>query len=246
MKLRVLGAAVALVLVSACGGGGGGNNTPVVNAKAGGVYTGSITPNGQPTQQVVAALVTESGEARLLTDIGTVFSAQLNTNGNNVAGNFTGFTDSGTFGNGRSKTAGMLAGTISERASLNANYSAEAGDRGALQLAFNGAVYNQPSSLATLAGTFGYTTNSGYSVSYSVQSNGVLNGSDNQGCTYAGNFSIADARFAVYRLSATSSCTPGTFTGLALYSARSGTAPDRILFILTSNDASFYDVVDRQ
>ena len=133
---------------------------------------------------------------------------------------------------------------MAERSSISASYAAEANDRGSVALRFN-ALYNQPSSLATIAGTFGYTSGS-YTVTYTISNTGAVSGSDTSGCTYSGNFSLVNASFNVYRLSATTNCATGTFTGLASYSARVGTTPDQILFVLTSNTDSFVDVVDRK
>ena len=221
---RFLGAC-ALVLLASCGGGGGygGGNTspPPANASPGGIWNGTESVSGLQ----VTGLVDESGDFHFIRSDGVQYVGAAVTSGNSITANINGYTPFGTtFPDGSTHGTGTVSGTISARVSITANtsFTTDKGTvtNGTLNLTFN-QLYNQPSSLATIAGNY-TDTSSGDTVS--IDAAGVITAQDpNTGCVINGNVTIINASYNAYGVQITYANCVGaaavlngvTFNGLA-------------------------------
>jgi hypothetical protein len=147
--------------------------------------------------------VTESGEFHFIQSDEVQYFGTLRVTGNSVTGDFTGVAPLGTtFVDGSVTGSGTLTGTITARASFTGTTTFRT-SRGttlpsaAFALAFN-ALYNRPSSLSTIAGTYRDLV-SGSPVL--VSSTGAISQQDPlSGCTVSGQASIIDPSFNAYRV----------------------------------------------
>jgi hypothetical protein len=108
---------------------------------------------------------------------------------------------------------------------------------------YDAAIYEQPSSLAAVSGSWTIRNLSGAATgTVVVNGNGSFFGSDILGCRYSGTFTIIDSRYNAYRVNlnvSTCGAANGAYEGLAcLLSTRS--ANDTLEFALS--DPSFAEV----
>ena len=220
---RFLGAC-ALFLLASCGGGGGyggGNNPAPINASPGGIWNGTESVSGLQ----VTGLVDESGDFHFIRSDGVQYVGTAVTSGNSITANINGYTPFGTaFSDGSTHGTGTVSGTIGARVSITANTTFKTDNgtvtNGTLNLTFN-QLYDQPSSLATIAGNY-TDTSSGDTVS--IDAAGVITAQDaNTGCVINGNVTIINASYSAYGVQATYANCLGaaavlngvTFNGLA-------------------------------
>lgn len=213
----------ALVLLGSCGGGSGygGSNPPPVNASPGGIWNGTESASGL----AITGLVDESGDFHFIRSDGVQYVGTAATSGDSISASVDGYTPFGTaFADGSTHGTGTVSGTISARVSItaNASFTTDKGtvSNGTLDLTFN-PLYNQPSSLATLAGNY---TDLATGDTVSIDGAGVITAQDpTTGCVINGNVTIIDASYNAYGVQIThASCTGATavlngvvFKGLA-------------------------------
>ncbi|MDR3418943.1 MAG: hypothetical protein P4L83_22435 [Nevskia sp.] len=96
-------------------------------------------------------------------------------------------------------------------------------------LGYQGASWEIPSSLTTIAGTYSGTfvyDRTTYSPTLSIDGAGAISGHDPNGCKYSGTVSVPDSTRNGYELSLTSSCHSSLpLTGVGAYFAKKGTTP---------------------
>src|SRR5204863_6571431 len=109
-------------------------------------------------------------------------------------------------------------GAVSPHNFLGGLYSIN-GETGAYYAQYNALIYEQPSSLGAVAGTWAIRNAAGAAVgSLQVSASGSFSGSDDAGCHYTGTVSLIDTRYNAYRVNLTvSSCgaANGGYEGLA-------------------------------
>lgn len=181
-SLLAIGVVAAL---SACGGGGGDSGTtatpvtPVVVNTAEGLWTGPAS-----TGYTVNMAVLENGESWGVYTSGSTIYGALNGTANGTGTTFSGTGKDFNFLTG-SVTAGALTGTVVQKSSI----SASTNTGGTVSLTYDTA-YDQPASLATLAGSYTYTGRTG---AYILASNTlVISGTGTftlsaAGCTTTGS-----------------------------------------------------------
>ena len=73
------------------------------------------------------------------------------------------------------------------------------GDTGAMNLAYD-TVYEVPSSLERVSGTWSYTDRDNLTTAFSIASDGRIQGQDSDSCVYDGQLGIIDPSYNAYRL----------------------------------------------
>jgi len=227
--LSVVLSLVVVGSLSGCGGGGGGaGSAPAptlqsTNQSPGGFWTTQYTltagPNTGDTVNAFA-VVTENGQfyyAATDQTTGCVVEAvfgQLSVSGNSISGSFDGDTPPSL----NTPCAypvvpetGTISGTISQRSEMTLALAGNASNLGPNTFTFS-SEYNEPSSLATIAGNY---TDNGGSNTLSINADGVIFEQDpTTGCVTNGQVSVIDAQYNVYSMSLTFDNCTGTSADL--------------------------------
>lgn len=204
-KLKLFSVSSALVLLTACGGGGGSTST---QNELGGIWTGTATLTDTTTLDSIG-LVSEAGQIFFLTgsdlSIGTV-----STSGSNFTGSLTEYYSAGGF------ASGTIAGTFTARTSLSGAATFNSVQTSTFNFNYEN-IHERDSSFATISGTYSLTSGT-YTETYTVDTDGVITGSDTDGCVFNGQVSLPNTDYNIYGVSVTASnCgdANGTYTGLA-------------------------------
>lgn len=241
MKTRILLVSLPLagVLLAACDDHND-NCCDAVYVTPGGLYSGTLTDSSASGDRNVYVIVDENGNGRMIdSDYGDYYRLALSNNNFSLSGSFTAFAGSTPFPNNQTTVTGSVSGQITQDG-ITASFTESNGVTGTLNLVFSN-YYYQTSSLSLLSGSWSYSdTTSGYSLSLSINGDGSFSGSDTDGCTYTGNFSIFDPDFDAYHLSYTDSCASGsTFTGLAAYYPQDNQGGEQIEILADDNNGQF-------
>ncbi|HEX4050584.1 MAG TPA: hypothetical protein VHY19_06895 [Steroidobacteraceae bacterium] len=225
-KLFVIASAILSVpLISNCGGGSSSANTsaaPATNTSTpaqfeGGIWQGTFAQNGVTTQ--ILALASPDGQfysenVNENNDCATISTGTVTVTGSTVTGSLSSaiveyssspdiqtgcvFTDNSTW------ASGALSGTLGENSSLSLTTQLTTADGTTLPsesgaLTFN-SLYNESSSLSKIAGNWTGTTGDVATIS----SNGQVYAQEAaSGCVVNGQYSVINASYNVYSLSAT-------------------------------------------
>src|SRR5579863_8287757 len=212
-----------------------------------GMYAGSLRESPASQGQTVISIIAENGDGRMSGGNDTYYRLKVDTAHGNLSGTFTGYSQSGSLPNGTQVIAGSIAG-VATPANLDATLSGS-GNTQSLALTFEN-THHSGSSLTTLAGNWTSTSND-MTLTATIQPDGSFIGLDSNNCTYAGAFSLIDAKFNVYAETHLRSCggVNVTFTGLAAFVPGTGTGvtgtPTQIK-LLTDNNAGEYVVAALQ
>ncbi len=228
---------LAILSVSACGGGGGGSdgggnpNTP--DQATGGIWIGTGTSDFEPGVVFGAvALSTDHGRFRFLSSESVQARGTISSNGTSLSGSVRAYAPLGfVFSNGSAFTNCTISGVIEERDLLTADYECSNGDRGEFSMLYD-QTYDRDSSLALVEGDW-----STIGLSLTFDSNGILSGSDNDGCLYGGYIAVIDSNYDMYDMQiVASNCGDfnGTYTGLATLNDTS-TTNDTLSFQVDNN-----------
>ncbi|HEY6923820.1 MAG TPA: hypothetical protein VI653_10150, partial [Steroidobacteraceae bacterium] len=214
------------------------------------IYEGSSASSASPQSTPVVAIIAENGQGRIASADGTYYRLNVGTSGNNMNGAYSDFTQGGSTqtaaapGSGAQGASGTVGGMITS-SGLNMTLTNTTSAPQSLTLAFD-TVYNRPSSLASLAGSWTATAN-GVTMTATVQPDGSFTASDSNNCTYLGNFSLIDPTFDVYAETHVRSCNGAaiTFTGLAaLLPANTASGNGMEIKLMSDNDAGEYLMAD--
>lgn len=232
MKTRIA-AIAATVVLAACGGGGDDSTStsPSAAVTAEGFWNGSTT-----TGVGVSLAILENGETwGIYASGGSIVGALY---GNTTSAGTT-LSGSGSDFNipSRNTASATYSGTFSPKSSISVNTSGG--------VAFTGtydAAYDQPASLAVVAGSFSGQGVSGSSpvqgVSVTISSTGVITVPSNLGCSASGSIAPRPNGKNVFNVSVTfsgSNCALGngaTTTGVGYYNATT-----KSLLVLALNSA---------
>jgi len=218
--IRTIGLLLLLGLLGACGGGGGdraGGTADVapmsapMNASPGGIWNGTDSASNL----AVVGIVTEAGQFYFIRSDGALYTGAVSVSGTTVSGNLQGFAPFGTaYADGSNHGSGTLSGTVAERSTLAVTimFTTTAGTAitSNLPMTFN-ALYDEGSSLATVAGNF--TAPDGTVVS--VSESGSVSAQDaTSGCVINGMLSIINASYNVYGVSYSFTSCTGQYAAL--------------------------------
>ena len=221
----------ALILIQGCSSGGGDSTPattlPVTNSDATGVWEGTFTENGVGTFGLIG--IVEGNNMRFIsTDAGAIYVGTISVSGTN----FTATTTSYAIGGTVFATADM-SGTVSTKSTLSGTFTSSTGATGSFSLAYD-PVTDKGSSLAVTDGNWTV----GSSTVISIDSTGLLTGTDTTGCVYLGNVSIIDPAVNIYDLSVgVSSCGvfDGTYAGYIVITDNVSTN-DTLVFVANNSN----------
>lgn len=234
-------------LVVGCNGGSGGScgsagsACPPPSVMGPGYYEGTLTAQSNSQSTPAVAIVSETGNGAMSGQNGTYYRFNVGFSGTTLSGTYDGLS----IGAGGTQ---MTSGSISAQAtatSLTGTLTVGSSTADSFQLTFE-AVYNQPSALATLMGTWSYTAN-GFSLTVTIASSGTFTGTDSNNCSYSGAFGIINPVFDAYSETYTRTCNGAalTFTGFATYLPPSGATGANIR-VLADDNATEFLVADLQ
>jgi len=177
-----------------------------------------------------------------------------------IEGSFTAYAPDGYVFSFDAKTAactltGVFRETIDqdleEVKSIDASYECRDEDQlitasGRILADYNAMLYEQPSSISRIAGDVGNsenwcgldfsTTNNNVELAFDIFNDGtqgIVNGSNIEGCQYSGAIDIIDAAFNLYGITLTADACEfldGTYSGLATYKAGADGSPDEFIY----------------
>ncbi|MGB5259922.1 MAG: hypothetical protein WBO34_05295 [Gammaproteobacteria bacterium] len=197
-----------LIILPGCNVGGSGGAVIVANQNPMGLWDGTFTETGFGTGNLTGLLI--NGELFFIsTDADSVHAGTYNVIYNSISGTADLYQINGAlFG------TSTLSGTVTTGASLTGNFSTSYGSIGTFNLAYD-PVTDRGSSLATTNAVWS-ATNGLYTITLAIDINGMITGSDTDGCVYNGAGSIIDAGKNIYRVNITvTSCgvLNGTYDG---------------------------------
>jgi hypothetical protein len=194
---RFLALMASVCLLYSCGGSGSSAPpNPIQGPSPGGIWRGTDTASGL----AITGFVDETGFGEFMRADNAVFQGQVSTSASNsIFMDADGYPQSSVgFPDGSRHGLWTVAGTIQERQTVSATskFTSDNGTetQGTLQLTFD-ALYDQPSSLATVA--CGYLVGAG---SLSIASDGSISGHEPTIGDYSGQISLIDPAYNLYRV----------------------------------------------
>lgn len=228
--LHVIGVLAVISLMS-CGGGGGDDDDSSPSLSANGIWSGSITIDGEGTRNITALL--HNGTVKAYSPSHDLMLAgDYSVRDDDITLNLDIYdgSQSGSISNlhndfGQSINETMTAsGTLTEQASISVTFSSTNGLTGTIYVTFD-EIYNRDSSLSLIAGN--YVTNPG-AFRFTIDDDGSFYGEDDfntnhnypDPCVFSGVISILNSDYNLYDTDATvDSCDPpidsidGTYSG---------------------------------
>jgi hypothetical protein len=221
----------AALLIAAAGlascGGGNSTRNPIQGASPGGIWRGTDSMSGL----AILGLVDEVGESDFMRADNTQFIGQASTSDSAIYASGGAYAHEGnTFPDGSTHGNWSLNGTIQERQSISATtqLTTDAGTvtSGTMDLTFD-TLYNQPSSTATVAGTYLDSQAQGFPIF--IDTDGSIQQSELI-CQTGGHISIIDPSYNLYRVQLTTKCDNGSnSSGSGLATLDNSVSPVQLL-----------------
>jgi len=234
--------AILASTLTACGGGGSESASTLVIQETPstpsevmpiGLWEGEVISDGVTYQAL--GLISPNGEGRFIVDDGEQDKVMLTLNGDKFTGSILGydydglFIASGTIAGSYSTT--LINGSTTVGGNVIGTFSFEVSDQS-----------NEGASLDTVKGNYS-TIDAETSIAIDID--GLLSGSDTNGCQYNGNVTVPDSSVNVYKLILeVSSCGifNSTYTGLAAYTQLFDDSPQKGFLFQVDNGV--YSVTD--
>lgn len=231
MKKTII--AILTTSLFACGGGGGdapittsGNDQQAAAEMPSGLWEGIINADGDAFD--VVGLVAPNGEARFISDDGEQERFNLVLDGGNYTADGVGYDEYGDFlfdiSISGAYTSTSITGTATvdseETSTFSLSLSGESGDG---------------ADLSTITGN--YATLDGLT-SIAIDVDGLISGSDDDGCVYGGSLAVLDSDINVYDIVLeVSNCGQfnDTYDGLATYAALFDDSPQKAIVFQVDN-----------
>lgn len=196
----------------ACGGSDSSNEVEVVvdpvDVMPIGLWQGSITADGGSYD--VVGMIAPSGEARFISADGEQNRFNIKLSGDSYTAEGVGYDINGNFLADIELSGAYTPATLNGTAKVNSVVMSTF----TLTIADNS---KEGASLSTVSGNY---SDVNQSVSIAIDADGVLSGSDIEGCIYTGAVKVPESSVNVYSLAMDiSSCAEfdGSYTGLATY-----------------------------
>ncbi len=217
VQLKRVAILAGLLFMTGCSGGGSDEEEPDdLDEDASGVWTATVTPDGQAA--VNATLIAIPDGRFALTSSEALFIGSGTTNGSAFSATSTGFAPPGsTFANGAISAAFNLTGTVTTGASLTGSYSG-ANESGRVAATYNSSVTERQASLAIVAGSYLVPQQPGAPIVSLAINNGALTLNVSTGCVGVGDIAVVNPTRNYYTWTMTfSNCTVinGVYSGLA-------------------------------
>jgi len=194
---------------------------PAVDALPGGIWKGTLIDCSTDIQHDnVAAMVSEDGRFRIITEDDHVLAGALATSGDSFNGSGLDFAPPGTEYFSGPSTEMFVTGRIAERQTFAGRWGTEWGGYGVFHFDYDREAHERATSLADLEGVWpSYATHLGSPVAgvWTVEADGRFSGQDELGCLQTGQFSLIEERYNIVSVElAVSGCAlAGTYSGLA-------------------------------
>jgi len=197
--IQRIGAGSLAALLVACGGGGSDAVVVPPGQATQGLWRGAVVLDGQDLGLVIG-LVAASGQAHLVLLAGdSQLRGHLASTGTALDTAFSGLSLFGAAGE-LAETFTLLDGSVNAGTSLAATLVGSPSGR-SLSLALQyDARYDRPGSFAALAGSW-QRDSGGQFLQWQIDAAGTLAGTDSNGCSYAGQFTLPDPAHNLYRVS---------------------------------------------
>tara|TARA_R110002072_G_C7958528_1_gene533739 strand:- start:1117 stop:1839 length:723 start_codon:yes stop_codon:yes gene_type:complete len=205
-KLKLFSLSSTLVLLTACGGSGGSSST---ENELGGIWTGTVTLT-DTTELGAIGLASEAGKIFFLSG-GDLSIGNVATSGTNFTGSLIEY-----YADGGNSASGSISGTFAARTSLTGSATFNSVQTSTFSFNYE-SIHERDSSFATISGTYSLT-DGGYTETYTVDADGLITGSDTDGCVFNGQISLPDTNYNIYGVNITASnCgdANGVYSGLA-------------------------------
>ncbi len=211
-------------LVAGCGGSGTSPpqqnlepQTPPTGAviKAGGIWSGSWTngPVNYPSSLVSGVIAEDHSEGRFLSVNGQMLVLRnIFVADGRISADVSAFArpHSPFFGDNM-HARGVLTGTIAERSHIVADFYLSSGDKGRLEVYYDD-LYERGSDIAWLAGVW----ETSHGITYNIDALGEIFAQTENGCVHAGQVSLIDGAWNVYRVRIVDHCLIAEATGLGI------------------------------
>jgi hypothetical protein len=205
------------------------------NASPAGLWGGTLTNELLKQTEPYTAIIAPDGQLRLLSTGHTQFAGTLEVNGN--AYTATGFVESGgtRWNDGSLLSQLTMGGQIAERDSLQGEWLLASGDAGCFDFAYDADLYERPSSLDLVEGTWIVIDAWGDEfMRWPVHADGSFASVDHYGCGYTGRFTLIDPARNLYAAEVSTEPTtadalclsPGPLQGLAWIDMTETPSPD--------------------
>lgn len=232
------------VLVSACGsssGGDSGSDSGPAPTNAGGIWTGSTFDDQSGLTFRADGVITENGgSGRFFNENGVqfIFSGISGTDGK-LNATITAVAPFGsTFVDGSVITQGTLTGTVSERQSLEGDWSLNTSETGTFTMSYDDN-YEAGSSLSRTQGLW----LDPFGVTWDISADGTMFSQDSFGCTANGQVSIINENFNVYEITVTLSgnCEgmEGDYDGLGVTDTDGAASHNMLVLQINNNEFMF-------
>jgi len=220
------------VVLAGCGGGSGGSSapasTPIIDSAVGGIWEGTTTLT-DGTKYETAGFITEEGELRFITEDGAQQVGTISSTGSAINASITEYTAISA------PTSGTVTGTINSRNTLTGSAKFGGVTTSTFDFKYD-PIYDRGSSLAVVSGIYSDTDGAGYTETYTIDSDGIITGSDTDGCVFGGAVSILNSNYNMYRVElSVSNCADldGLYKGLGALSDTHGSQNDTFIISLT-------------
>jgi hypothetical protein len=235
---------IATVLLGGCGGGDS-SGASGANPAAGIYYGTLLTDSSSPQLVELFGMVDGQGNALFVEKSGSALAPtfQLLAPGRIYPGGSDNISVPYTLYNsdGSSNSTGTFSASVSPASAIVGTLTATGSSTrtAGLQLDYQQSEWETPASLATIAGSYSYSSN-GVKATATIDSSGALKVSAGSGCTGSGTISVPDSTRNGYQVSYTSTCLGGSFSGIGSYTARTLTAPAVFRVGLSNGNSGAY------
>lgn len=209
--LRHASIALAAALALTGCGGGGDNETPAPpGASTQGIWRGTLVLDGERVAGVIGMTDAQSDTNVILRSATDVqLRGRIASNGTAIDTSLGFLTLFNTTRDTSLDVFGFLGGIVNARGTLDATLQESAYGRVLLVGLAYDAIYERPSSLALVAGTWRDTSVRGRE--WRIDAAGAFSGSDGSGCVFQGNIRVIDPARNLYRVDYTvAQCYSGT------------------------------------
>lgn len=212
----------------------------------GGIWKGVVSLQPKDTTREVQGVVTDDGRYWFSSDhdhwVGSFAASGTSFSGTGIA-----HSGGATWGDGSLETSVDMLGVFAERETLVADWSMGSGDWGCFDVDYDAELYERPSSLADVAGT--WETSDSWSLLWrlTVDAQGNFSMQSPYDCDFTGRIGIIDERFALYEVQdAGYACRPeeSRFSGFAFTyrSAYATGAHDDIIVLRVHNGSEAWGI----
>ncbi len=205
----------------------------------GGIWQGVISLQPKDTTREVQGLVTDDGRYWFWADhdqwVGSFAASGTTFSGDGIA-----YSGGSTWSDGSLAASLDILGVFSERETLVADWSMGSGDWGCFAVDYDAELYERPSSLVDMAGTWEEADSWGLTWRLAIDGDGNFLLQNPYDCDMSGRIGIIDDRFALYEVTdAGFACRPdeARFAGLAYTyrSTQANTEQDDAIVLRTQN-----------